>query len=286
MCTHYGELLGEDFYNIDQRQAAFQSPKADQVVQADSQKPAQQEVIYAQFDGGFIFSDADWREVKPGRVFLKSDCQVVDNEERGNRILRSEYAASLGHYRSFTDKFSVLIQEARRADRKLVFITDGALWMRNWMKENYGDATQILDFFHVCEHLGEFAKEVVSKVGKNHHQRYDRQKQALRQGEVMKVIHRIKNLPLARALARERQGKLLKYFTDNAYRMKYDDYRKEGLMIGSGPIGAAHRTVVQKRMKLSGQRWSCRGAQHMLNLRVAFKSQREIMVRNLINAAA
>jgi len=32
------------------------------------------------------------------------------------------------------------------------------------------------------------------------------------------------------------------------------------LYIGSGAIEAAHRTVVQKRMKLSGQRWSEKAA--------------------------
>ncbi len=43
-------------------------------------------------------------------------------------------------------------------------------------------------------------------------------------------------------------------------------------IIGSGAIESAHRTVVQKRMKQSGQRWSIRGAQHMLNLRVVRKN--------------
>jgi hypothetical protein len=37
---------------------------------------------------------------------------------------------------------------------------------------------------------------------------------------------------------------------------------------GSVALEPAHRTVVQKRLKLSGQRWSKAGAQNMLNLRV------------------
>ena len=40
------------------------------------------------------------------------------------------------------------------------------------------------------------------------------------------------------------------------------DYIKEP---GSGAIESAHRTIVQKRMKQSGQRWSNKGAQNMLN---------------------
>ena len=43
-------------------------------------------------------------------------------------------------------------------------------------------------------------------------------------------------------------------------------------IIGSGAIESAHRTVVQKRMKQSGQRWTVQGAQNMLNLRVTRKN--------------
>jgi hypothetical protein len=38
--------------------------------------------------------------------------------------------------------------------------------------------------------------------------------------------------------------------------------------IGSGEIESAHRTVIQKSMKLSGQRWSTKGVKNMLRLRV------------------
>jgi hypothetical protein len=180
----------------------------------------------------------------------------------------------------------VLIQEANLPGRSLVFITDGAVWMRNWMNDRYGEATQILDFFHVCEHLGEFAKEVVSGLRKNYHLWYERQKEELKQGNLSRVIKRIEQLPLRTAAAKGKRQSILKYFGDNAYRMKYDQYRQAGYMIGSGAIEAAHRTVVQKRMKLSGQRWSDTGAQPMLNLRCAFKSGRRRMVKDLINQAA
>jgi len=51
--------------------------------------------------------------------------------------------------------------------------------------------------------------------------------------------------------------------------MDYRYYKNIGAgIIGSGAIESAHRTVVQKRMKQSGQRWSYEGAQNMLNLRV------------------
>lgn len=55
--------------------------------------------------------------------------------------------------------------------------------------------------------------------------------------------------------------------------MDYKRYLQIGSgLIGSGTIESAHRTVIQKRMKQSGQRWSVRGAQNMLQLRTTRKS--------------
>ena len=52
-----------------------------------------------------------------------------------------------------------------------------------------------------------------------------------------------------------------------------DDKRYEQIgcgLVGSGAIESAHRTVVQKRMKLSGERWSKKSAGHLLDLRVIY----------------
>jgi hypothetical protein len=54
--------------------------------------------------------------------------------------------------------------------------------------------------------------------------------------------------------------------------MQYKTFQEKGLLIGSGAIEAAHRTVIQQRLKLSGQRWTKIGAQQIVNLRIAYKS--------------
>jgi hypothetical protein len=80
---------------------------------------------------------------------------------------------------------------------------------------------------------------------------------------------------------------LINYYTSNAYRMDYQAYKNIGAgIIGSGAIESAHRTVVQKRMKQSGQRWSNQGAQNMLNLRVLNMNQQWDKVVQLIKRAA
>jgi hypothetical protein len=69
--------------------------------------------------------------------------------------------------------------------------------------------------------------------------------------------------------------------------MDYQRYKNIGSgIIGSGAIESAHRTVVQKRMKQSGQRWSNKGAQNMLNLRVLTMNKQWDKVGALIKKAA
>lgn len=68
----------------------------------------------------------------------------------------------------------------------------------------------------------------------------------------------------------EAATQLINYYTANASRMDYAYYRTIGCgIIRSGAIEWGHKTVVQRRMKQAGQRWSRPGAQHMLNLRTA-----------------
>ncbi len=86
-------------------------------------------------------------------------------------------------------------------------------------------------------------------------------------------------------LKKKEKEKLLKYYKNNKNRMDYPAYIKKGLLIGSGAVEAAHRTVSQKRLKLSGQRWTEKGAQQILNLRVLNLSDRWQEVKNMLNAA-
>jgi hypothetical protein len=68
--------------------------------------------------------------------------------------------------------------------------------------------------------------------------------------------------------------------------MNYKTYKQMGLLIGSGPIEAAHRNVIQQRMKRSGQRWTKEGLQQIANLRVASKSNQWDSVVNMMKMAA
>jgi len=239
------------------------------------------EIVYAEMDGGMILTDDDWREVKVGRLFRENDCRTNASENRSGSILESRYSAYLGGYQEFMNRFDPIILPYGHLDKRLVFISDGALWIKNWITENYPEATQILDLYHVKEHLAKFA-ELAQPDAVKRRKWLDDQSNRLLNGSLGQVIHSVRAFTLPLPRARKEQQNLVNYLLDNEYRMQYQDYLENGLFIGSGAIEAAHRTVVQCRLKRSGQRWSVNGAQNMLNLRVAYMSDQWHKVVNLI----
>jgi hypothetical protein len=88
------------------------------------------------------------------------------------------------------------------------------------------------------------------------------------------------------ASIREKE-KLTNCYQSNISRMDYRKYRTTGCGItGSGSIESAHRTVIQKRMKLSGQHWSMAGSKNRLRLRVISMNKQWHKVIDLIKKQA
>ena len=84
----------------------------------------------------------------------------------------------------------------------------------------------------------------------------------------------------------ESKRALLEYYKNHKNRMQYKKFLEKGLLIGSGAMEAAHRNVIQKRLKLSGQRWTKKGAQQIMNLRVLEKSNKWSKVIEFAKKAA
>jgi hypothetical protein len=55
--------------------------------------------------------------------------------------------------------------------------------------------------------------------------------------------------------------------------MDYPSYRAKGWQIGSGPVEAACKTVIGRRMKGSGMRWGHEGADAVGHLRALLLSE-------------
>ena len=227
------------------------------------------EVLYTQADGSMVLTrEEGWKEVKVGRFFKSSDCIHADSKQ--GWISNSQYVAHLGSSKNFTATMDNLLESFGKLDNRLIFISDGATWIRNWIEDAFPKALSILDYYHACEHLHQFSSSFFKD--KDAEQKWTSwQKELLLKSQVLEVV---KNIQALAGNKNKDAEKLIAYYQDNKDRMDYQHYQQIGCgIIGSGAIESAHRTVIQKRMKLSGQRWSKRGAQNMLNLRVINKNQ-------------
>ena len=251
LCHYFGELLGER-------------------EEPESSLPGE-DAVYGMVDGSMILTrEEGWKEIKLGRLFSASDHEKGPEDQRG-RIGASVYTAHIGSYRSFLSKWECEL--ASISKDRLVFLADGAQWFWEWASEQYPESLQILDYYHCKGYLCSFAK-VYFKDQKERARWIKEQEESLFADRIEEVIEGIEGLARRGVEDLIERRKILGYYRNNRTRMYYGSYRKKGLMIGSGPIEAAHRNVIQQRLKLAGQRWTKEGAQQLANIRVMRKSDR------------
>jgi Uncharacterised protein family (UPF0236) len=267
LCHHYGGLLGD----IDWQQAYNDSVQL---------RLPLNHVTYVMMDGSMLLTrqkGESWKEVKLCRTFQSGD--RAENISKGrNYIGQSNYVAHLGNHHEFLDK----VLDILPCQTPLVFIGDGAKWIWNWVDEYYPKSIQILDFYHCKEHLFAFAKKYHPKDEDLARKWVDACIDKLLAKKADELLAAIEQLPCNHKELEKEKGKLYNYLQNNQKRINYGLYKEQGLLFGSGAIESANRDIIQKRMKLSGQRWTLSGAQQMLNLRVCFKSGQSKILNQLM----
>lgn len=231
---------------------------------------------YASVDGSmYLTREEDWKEIKLGRIFKAAD--IVGLSKKRNEVMASTYVGHLGNHTDFLPKMEYHLDGLKN----VVFIADGAKWIWNWVEDFYPDSIQILDFFHAKEHLCNFAKEYYLDE-KTREDWVESQSKCLKEKQVSEFIKNIEELPPSPKLNVENNKRiLLEYYKNHKHRMRYKEFLEQGLLIGSGAMEAAHKNVLQHRLKLSGQRWTMEGLQQMTQLRVVHKSNQWHRVKRL-----
>lgn len=258
LCHSYGQLAQDK-----------QAEQTDELRIRDSRKH------YIMADGGMVLTREDgWKELKLARIFNAED-HLPESEKR-NFIRSSEYVAHLGSHQDFCGKLLPFTDHL--AD--MVWIADGARWIWDIVKTHYPGAQQILDYYHCKEKLCGFAKEAIRD--EDDRAAWIQQQEDLFFEDQAEIVMANISIISCRGKARELQKSLMTYYENNLERMRYRTYQEENLLIGSGPMEAAHRHVIQHRMKLSGQRWTVQGAQQMATLRTLNKSGKWNLVKDLI----
>jgi hypothetical protein len=126
--------------------------------------PKQSEAFYVQADGSMLLTrEEGWKEVKTGRFFKSSDCLHADGQKPG-RIFRSQYVAQMGSSKDFTAIMDELIEAYGKRSDQLIFISDGAVWIKNWIEDAFPKAVSILDYYHMRVSICTSLAAVISRI--------------------------------------------------------------------------------------------------------------------------
>jgi len=215
---------------------------------------------------------AKTREAKLGCVFLQT---TVDRE---GRPLRDEQTTSYTGAIETAEVFGWrLYEEAQRRglDRadEVCVLGDGAVWIWNLADEHFYGAIQIVDLYHAREHYWTVAKSCLG-AGSEAIQWAEQRRIELDNGNVELVIAAIAALGAQAEGHQELCEREIGYFEKNKQRMRYAEFRRRGLFVGSGVMEAGCRTVVGLRVKQSGMHWTVNGANSIIALRCCLQSNR------------
>jgi hypothetical protein len=199
-----------------------------------------------------------WYQAEAVSVSRQSSRQRQKAQREGTvlRTTQHQYYCDIAH----VNEFGKLVWATGcqvRADlvAELVFVCDGATWIWDLVDQYYPHAVQIVDWYHAEDRLKRLADTVFPS-------RSQRQQwlapvvESLWQGEVGEVILACQHLANQHDEARQ----AVTYFSNNRHRMRYDLFRAQGYLIGSGTIESGCKQIVTQRLKRAGAQWIVPGA--------------------------
>lgn len=218
--------------------------------------------LYVAADGTTVHETDSWHECKIGTIYFE--------DERKRR--KSCYVGRFDNSKVFGWHLwlSACRCGLRQAD-EIVFLGDGAGWIRTEHRRHFGRATFIIDWFHASEHFWDCGKILFGEGTKATEKWVSEQLDLLWDGWIKKLLDDLKEQRKKyRGSKREAMDTLIRYISSNEEQMRYDVFRAKGYDIGSGAVEGACKHVVGKRLKQSGMVWSRAGSSATLALRITW----------------
>ena len=234
--------------------------------------------LHISMDGVMAHVDGGWREVKLGVCYERED-------EKGPR--RASYYATLAPSAQFGARMRTLTWcVGEPLCRQVAVVADGSEWIWQETGKYFTQRVQILDFYHVSEHLWALARVRFGEGSAQAQEWVSEQKEHLLNDRVESVLTDIRTWQPSTKAGEELRRKELAFLGEHVHRMRYKTFRAAGYHVGSGVMESSCRWVVQQRMKGAGMRWSADGAEKMLQLRTAWCSRSHADLLNATRAAA
>lgn len=213
------------------------------------------------------------REVKFGCVFTQTGW-----DDEGYAIRDPGSTTYTGAIETASQFGSRIYLEAwnrgwNRAQKKVV-IGDGAEWIWNIADQHFPGAVQIVDLFHARQHLWEVARLLHPGDIPPQKQWILRHQPKLDGGKIEKLVRFLRGINASTSALADAIRIEAAYFEHNAERMRYPEFRRQHLFVGSGVIEAGCKTVIGSRLKQSGMFWTVAGANAIIALRCCHLNNR------------
>jgi hypothetical protein len=159
----------------------------------------------------------------------------------------------------------------------VVFLGDGALWLKGIQEKYFPYAITGIDLFHSIEKVGHIADHLQFKgrACANSKKIFeDKCVDLLKQGKVQDMLDFIQTMPPKKGEHQTKLKSALGYFQNNIDRMNYGVFTALGIFVGSGVIEAGCKVIVGTRMKNAGMHWSKDCAEKMISLRCVIRNNK------------
>jgi hypothetical protein len=151
-----------------------------------------------------------------------------------------------------------------------VVLGDGAEWIWNIADLQFPGAIQIVDLYHARQHLWDLVRQLYPNQEAEQKRWAMIHQNRLDQGDIENLVLALHSIHSSNAEVAETIRTTINYFETNAQRMRYPEFRRQHLFVGSGVIEAGCKTVIGSRCKQSGMFWTVRAANAILALRCCY----------------
>jgi hypothetical protein len=254
--------------------------KAELKLAPNAQRVGRELVI--EIDGAKAHLEEGWKEIKVGACF---------SWDRNDPKAKPEAVSYCADWETAQQFRETLWQEAVvrgiTTARAVAVIGDGAPWIWDLVEYLFPYATQILDWYHLTEHLGAAAKVVHGEGKPQTTALFEQWKTEVWEGRSEGVEEHLRELVAAgRDEGDQTLRKCADYLQTNQARIRYHLFRAAGWPVGSGVVEGACKHVIGLRFKRQSTRWSRPGAQAVLHLRLDRLSDRWSARCQLVRKAA
>lgn len=238
---------------------------------------------YVSLDATGVSQQAEDASRKPGRLAWVGEIfnPTVPKASPRERIWDARYHSGLMSLPEMGRRLrkTALSVGIEQAD-VVIGLTDGGSGLEDCLLDHVfsGLGAQIefiLDFYHVSEHVHDFAQQLHSGDEDSINQQAQEWCHRLKQEGGRALLGQLEQMDMTDRPPSvvESHRQLCGYLRNNLHRTDYPRYVSQGWQIGSGTIESACKNVVNHRLNGTGMRWSEHGTTELCHLRALFKSQ-------------